>query len=114
MIDNGFEGKLLHKLSAIEHSRLEAEAVRKKNTPRPKSTLWSDIRQAFSWQWRRYLRLNCAILAWFVIAVLAANSPVFFIVWVLVFCLAVIYGVCRILYAILNSAYGFVAWKGRK
>ncbi|OJF92435.1 hypothetical protein [Pararhizobium antarcticum] len=112
MIKDGFQDKLLKKLSAIDRERLDAETMRKINTPRARSTFWADFRGSAAWSMRQQRRFLATILACVLIAVLAAKvSPALAVVWVLALCLVVLYSVCRFLYAILSMGYVFLTWK---
>ncbi|WP_439618739.1 hypothetical protein [Shinella sp.] len=115
MIREGFQDKLLLRLSMLERARLEVEAVRKKSAPRPKSAIWSDIRRHASWSLRQDLRAGAKILACVLIALLALNiSPVLFALWILVPCFVMLYGVCRLLYVSFAMAYVFLTWRRRE
>ena len=115
MIREGFQDKLLLRLSVLERARLGAEAVRKKSAPRRKSAIWSDIRRHALWSLRQDLRAGAKILACVLVALLALNiSPVVFVLWILVLCLVMLHGVCRLLYASFAMAYVFFTWKRRE
>jgi Ca2+/Na+ antiporter len=117
MIRDGFQSKLLLKLNAVERTRLEAEAVRKENAPRPRSTIWSDFRRSARWSWglRRDLQIAAIVLACVLIALLALElSPILFLVWMLALCLVVLYGTCRLLCVAFNVTYVFFTCRGRE
>lgn len=115
MIDKGFQGRLLQKLSATERKRLESEAVRKENAPRPRSTIWSDVRRHALWNLRQQFRVGAKILACVLIALLALNiSPVLFVLWLLALCLVALYSVCRLVYVSFIMTYVFFTWESRK
>ena len=112
------QDKLLQKLSATERQRLDAEAVRKKNTPRPKREIWREFRRDFFYGFGRNVRISANIIGFLLLGLLCAKvSPVLFVFWLLALCLAIIYGVyaiCRFFYIILSMIYVFVTFKSSK
>lgn len=112
MVEEGFQDKLLRKLSAVEGERLEAEAVRAKIKPRVKSTAWRDFRRVASWHFRRDLVVGGWILALLLTGILAAKiSVVMLMLWFLALCLVVMYGIGRLMYRIFFAIYFFLTWK---
>lgn len=117
MIRKGFRDVLLLKLSAVERARLEAEAVRKKETPRPRNTIWSDFRRSAAWSWslRQDLQAVAVMLACVLIGLLALElSPILALLWLLALCFVLLYGVCRIMRVAISLASVFFTWKGRE
>ena len=110
--------KLLQKLSVTEHERLEVEAVRKKNTPRPKREIWREFRRDFSYGLGRDSRIFANVAGFLLLGLLCAKvSTVLFVLWLVALCFAIIYGVyaiCRFFYIIISMMYAFLAFKSSK
>lgn len=118
MMSKSLQDKLLQKLSVTERQRLEVEAVRKKNTPRPKREIWREFRRNFFHGFGRDVRISANVAGFLLLGLLCAKvSTVLFVLWLAALCLAIIYGVyaiCRFFYIILSMIYVFATFKSSK
>ncbi len=118
MMGKSLQDRLLQKLSAAERQRLEIEAIRKKNKPRPKREIWREFRRDFSYGLGRNFRAAANVAGFLFLGLLCAKvSPVLFVLWLVALCLAIIYSVyaiCRFFYIVLSVIYVFLTFKSSK
>lgn len=120
-MSKSFQENLLQKLSVAQKTRLEAEAVRKKNTPRPKIEIWGDFRRSFVWQLKRDARvaglLSVGFLCVWVGFLLAKVSAVLAVLWLSVCVFIVVYvalAMCDAVFKTVRTIYGLLTFQGSK
>ncbi|RYC15281.1 hypothetical protein [Ciceribacter ferrooxidans] len=122
MAEEGFQDKLLRKLSVIEHARLADEDKRMRNAPPARSTFvhdfWNDFSRGMRRGFWKHLLAAAAIYAFVLLGVLAGHvSGLLFVIWLAVACGLLVYVAGKILhifYVVTAALVTFATWKSTR